>query len=846
MHISSSYSSALRRAGSMLLIGALWYSQVVFVGAQIVTEPMPEPESTPVMSTSTEPVAPEPIVAPEPEDTTPPGFISVATASADETQATVMWTTDEPAFGFVEYGETTNYGSSTAKSGMATMDGSASITGLTPGTTYHYRIIVEDASGNVTRSEDRIAETAAEIVIMDNVPPQIAEVTVSHITPSGATIGWTTDELAQGTVEYGATGAYGSSAAATDDYAEEHSVALADLEPGTEYHFRVMVRDESGNGAVSPDELFTTSDSAVATSTSSATTTEETATSTTATTTEATAPIATTTEETATSTTATSTEETSGDGTATTTEETASSTTVTTTEETSGGGTVVIPAEFAIYQAETVSVGTSTATITWNTNKQAYGNVSYGPGEPHASSTVRSGITSVSHTARLTKLTPGTNYGYRIFATNISGKTIELGGFEFNTLFEQKKAVAPSIANVVVKEISTSTALILFDTNIPATGIVNYGTSTGYEQTDGGHHTLLTAHSHPLTGLSQDTPYNFEIIVRDEAGNSAIHENVTFRTLAAQGIPVSSGSVVVPVAASAGGIEVAAKGVPARVVGKPTITKVEAMDGEALFVWRPATEASGLRTVIVRGDQKRITTPAQGTIVYQGNSGHFADIGLENGTQYRYAIFRVNKVGMYSIPIHVTVTPKSGKTQTDLIALPAVVQKTPIYVFSKKLSRGDTDTQIEHLQVLLASEPALYPQGLITGHFGPLTEQAVKLFQKRHALAATGVADAATLRKFEALSGYAIVNDRAAVFSDALPRELYLGSMGGDVSVLQQFLVNVEAYPEALVTGYFGPLTQAAVQRFQTEQNISPTSGHFGPLTKKRMLNLIRLRGVSF
>ncbi|MBI1754890.1 peptidoglycan-binding protein [Candidatus Azambacteria bacterium] len=48
------------------------------------------------------------------------------------------------------------------------------------------------------------------------------------------------------------------------------------------------------------------------------------------------------------------------------------------------------------------------------------------------------------------------------------------------------------------------------------------------------------------------------------------------------------------------------------------------------------------------------------------------------------------------------------------------------------------------------------------------------------------------------------------------------------------------------MSGCFGPLTRAAVQRFQREQNISPAYGYFGPITKKRMLNLIRLRSVSF
>ena len=164
----------------------------------------------------------------------------------------------------------------------------------------------------------------------------------------------------------------------------------------------------------------------------------------------------------------------------------------------------------------------------------------------------------------------------------------------------------------------------------------------------------------------------------------------------------------------------------------------------------------------------------------------------------------------------------------------------------KELSVGDKNKHVEHLQILLASESSLYPKRVITGYFGPLTKNAVEAFQIRYKFPATGVADKATLKKLDGLSSIEITKDKATVYDNALKRDLTLGYTGGDVSILQQFLINAEAYPEALVTGYFGALTRKAVQRFQQEQNIVPALGYFGPITKKRMLNLIRLRSVSF
>ena len=50
---------------------------------------------------------------------------------------------------------------------------------------------------------------------------------------------------------------------------------------------------------------------------------------------------------------------------------------------------------------------------------------------------------------------------------------------------------------------------------------------------------------------------------------------------------------------------------------------------------------------------------------------------------------------------------------------------------------------------------------------------------------------------------------------------LDFGATGGNVTSLQQFLAaDASVYPEGLVTGYFGSLTRAAVQRYQCKQGI--------------------------
>lgn len=83
--------------------------------------------------------------------------------------------------------------------------------------------------------------------------------------------------------------------------------------------------------------------------------------------------------------------------------------------------------------------------------------------------------------------------------------------------------------------------------------------------------------------------------------------------------------------------------------------------------------------------------------------------------------------------------------------------------------------------------------------------------------------------------------------SAMITSQLDFGDRGGEVTELQTYLAtNASIYPSGLVTGWFGPLTQAGVERFQTAQGIvssgSPGTtgyGRVGPLTMSRINSLL-------
>ena len=72
-----------------------------------------------------------------------------------------------------------------------------------------------------------------------------------------------------------------------------------------------------------------------------------------------------------------------------------------------------------------------------------------------------------------------------------------------------------------------------------------------------------------------------------------------------------------------------------------------------------------------------------------------------------------------------------------------------------------------------------------------------------------------------------------------IANQLDVGSSGSDVTRLQTFLAtNAIVYPQGIVSGYYGPLTRAAVVQFQIGYGL-PAVGRVGPLTLAKINSLI-------
>jgi hypothetical protein len=183
-------------------------------------------------------------------DVTAPVISSLA-SSTTPTTATITFNTDESATSTVNYGLTAGYGTASSSDVLGT-SALFRLTGLTPGTLYHYQIAARDNSGNVVTSSDYTFTTAP----VDTTPPVISLI-ASSTSESSATITWTTNENATSSVSHGLTSGYGTTQS-SQTATTSHSYTLTGLAESTVYHFRIASTDTSNNTSTSSDLVFTT------------------------------------------------------------------------------------------------------------------------------------------------------------------------------------------------------------------------------------------------------------------------------------------------------------------------------------------------------------------------------------------------------------------------------------------------------------------------------------------------------------------------------------------------------------------------------------------------------------
>ena len=103
-------------------------------------------------------------------DNTPPAISNVTEVYIMSSGVTITWDTGEAATSQVEYGETDSYGSTTTGDAGLVTAHSVTLTGLSAGTEYHYRVKSKDASGNEGISGDNSFTTMSAMSVNETLP----------------------------------------------------------------------------------------------------------------------------------------------------------------------------------------------------------------------------------------------------------------------------------------------------------------------------------------------------------------------------------------------------------------------------------------------------------------------------------------------------------------------------------------------------------------------------------------------------------------------------------------------------------------------------------------------------
>ena len=209
------------------------------------------------------------------------------------------------------------------------------------------------------------------------------------------------------------------------------------------------------------------------------------------------------------------------------------------------------------------SITTSTANVSWSLSKPATGQVEYGRTVQYG--LVTSAELSYGHSAhiqRLSALSPGTLYHYRATSRDASGNVSVSSDRTFTTLSGSTptptpvptptttatpaptpvatpvptaaptaSAAGPVISAITVASVTQTDATVSWSLSEPATGQVEYGTTTAYGLTTNPELSYTySAHVQHVNALNPGTGYHFRVKSQDAAGRMSVSSDMTFTT----------------------------------------------------------------------------------------------------------------------------------------------------------------------------------------------------------------------------------------------------------------------------------------------------------------------------
>jgi len=171
----------------------------------------------------------------------------------------------------------------------------------------------------------------------------------------------------------------------------------------------------------------------------------------------------------------------------------------------------------------------------------------------------------------------------------------------------------------------------------------------------------------------------------------------------------------------------------------------------------------------------------------------------------------------------------------------------------ESLAVGSRGSDVSALQTFLVTQYSNFNASYVTGYFGPVTETAVKQWQNEHGIQAIGIVGPQTRAAMNlSCTAATPVSTPAQVapvsgvpgMCPIIDRALSIGARGSDVTMLQQFFITQNLLSSDSATGFFGQLTQAAVQGWQRSQGVvssgTPITTGYGVVGRLTLASILR------
>lgn len=202
----------------------------------------------------------------------------------------------------------------------------------------------------------------------------------------------------------------------------------------------------------------------------------------------------------------------------------------------------LITSEFNV-SGEAAITTTSTAEVTWKTNLDASSafieyqlNRSTGDDAQGGTAGVEPGVLASSpksHKVVVKGLRSNRTYTYKIKSISTDGFITETQFLTFKTKnFDSDQfTIAPSSSNVAERQITSTTAQIVWQTSLPGSSWVDYSTTSGKYETSAGNDNPTLQHVVVVEGLVPGTTYYYRVRSKDENELEYTSQEYSFKAI---------------------------------------------------------------------------------------------------------------------------------------------------------------------------------------------------------------------------------------------------------------------------------------------------------------------------